>query len=375
MFFPVFAFPGDDRAGMGRLYILPDEAKQETTIRGDSILLPSFSPDTVWVSTHEHNIRFILAEDSLRMMALEIVHPAEDSLRLANNDRFTTYLKEVIGREGGMRYAFDSLATVSFLMPPDGSFRIITWYVPLSEQRFRYFGLVQVAGYEADAPADAQSGVAADAATREGVQPGADPSHEKQKIYVLHELAGFHGEDDAGAFAHDRWYGSWYYDLVTEHHAGEAHYVLLGWRADRPDTRKRVIEPFALQDGGPVFGSPVFDLLADLTGAAAPGLTGRRGMGAQIRVPQPEILSQTEQPYRIVFEYSVRVSMGLLHDTQPVRQGQEAVPMIVFDRLEPLEEAFRGQREFYVPEGNIFDAFLFREGRWVLVRDVDARKK
>ena len=54
--------------------------------------------------------------------------------------------------------------------------------------------------------------------------------------------------------------------------------------------------------------------------------------------------------------------------------------MIVFDRLAPIDERngntmadFTGQYQFYVPETNIVDAFVFDNGRWVLTKDIDAR--
>lgn len=357
---------------------LSDSLPLVAALANDSLLLPSFLPDTVWVSSHLPDIDFILAEDSLRVMALELVQPVEDTLRLANNDRFTTFLKEVVGREGGMRYAFDSLATLSFLTPPDSSFRIITWYVPLSQQRFRYFGLVQVVDGPEGASTTEPGENFTDEASGMDVQPGSDPSHGEKRIYELKEITGFQGDADTVAFAHDAWYGVWYYDLVGKQHDDEVSHLLLGWRADRADTRKRIIEPFSLRDGKPVFGAPVFELPAEQSGQVgqtapvAPGAAAR-GADPRRRIMQPEPLSRAEKPFRIVFEYAVRVTMGLLYDNQAPRPGAPAEPMIVFDRLEPLDEDYRGDRAFYVPEGNIFDAFLFREGQWVLVRDVDAR--
>lgn len=309
----------------------------------DSVLLPSFLPDTIWVSTDEPDFAFIMAEDSLRIMATDVIRFSEDSVRLASNGRFMAYLKEVIGREGGMAYAFDSLSTVSFLVSADSSFRIITWYVPLSGQQFRYFGFVQVRDVSAHL-ADPDQVV---------------PSHEKYQLLELKEVVDYQGDETADRFTDERWYGSWYYELISNRYGHEDHYVLLGWRGDNPATRKRIIEPLLFVEGRPVFGAAVFSL------HETPSQTGRH---------KPEALSRHDEPLRVVFDYSVRTSMALLYDTQMIRQGEERVPMIVFDRLEPLEERFRRQRGYYVPEGNIFDAFVFRDGKWVLIRDVDARR-
>ena len=259
---------------------------------------------------------FILAEDSLKRLALDIVVPAEDSARLAENDHFRDYLFDVLREPGSLLHPFDSLKTVSMLMSPDSIFRIITWYVPLAGQQFRYFGFVQIA----------------------------NASHEKREIYVLQEEVGYGGDASGRPYSHDHWYGSLYYELIANESAGKKQYVLLGWRGDNPYTRKRIIEPFSLDAGGAVFGSRVFRI-------------------------------EGQDPYRVIFEYSSRVTMGLLFDWQYLHQGSnERLPMIVFDRLAPIDESFHGDRQHYVPEGNIFDAFLFSDDRWEMHLDVDARR-
>jgi len=47
--------------------------------------------------------------------------------------------------------------------------------------------------------------------------------------------------------------------------------------------------------------------------------------------------------------------------------------MIVFDRISPLNPNLKGQYQFYMPETNIFDGFVFTKGKWQYVKDVDAR--
>jgi hypothetical protein len=54
---------------------------------------------------------------------------------------------------------------------------------------------------------------------------------------------------------------------------------------------------------------------------------------------------------------------------------REAHPkdMIVFDRLIPMHPSMEGQFAFYVPETNIVDAYVFENGRWNYVANIDAR--
>ena len=49
--------------------------------------------------------------------------------------------------------------------------------------------------------------------------------------------------------------------------------------------------------------------------------------------------------------------------------------MILFDRLVPLNTSLEGQKQFYVPETNVFDAFIFEKGKWLFIEDIDARNK
>ncbi len=310
--------------------------------KGEQVLLPS---DTLMVdalaSAYEEPVGFfVLAEDSLQKLALEIIRPAEDSIRLANNDRFVTYLLEVLHKEGSMRHPFDSLSTVSMLQPPDSGFRIITWYVPLEAHQFRYFGYIQTTepshGSKAEPSHGNNLGKPDDGLT--------EPTGGKTKLYVLREHLWFDGDVTAGEFLGSDWYGSYYYELITRRHDGRDHYVLLGWRGDNPFSRKRIVEPFFFRDGVPVFGAKVFDV-------------------------------EGGKPYRMVFEYSARVSMGLLYDELYSRSHRKATPMIVFDRLMPMQDDLVGQYRHYVPTGEVFDGLIFGDGLWRLEKDVDARNK
>ncbi len=260
------------------------------------------------------NDYFIQAEDSLHQMALNIIGPDQDEGRLEKNQAFFSYFREVLEKDGSFHYPFDSLQTVSLLTPPDKSFRMITWYVPLSGERFRYFGFVQL---PEKGEADAELIVLNDQ-TSEIARPG------RQELSA------------------QNWFGAYYYELIHNRYEGEDHYTFLGWKGDNPQTRKRVVEPFYFQDGQPVFGRRVFDV-------------------------------GDNEFYRIVFEYSARVAMGLSYEKHFVTVGGPRREMIVFDRLAPTHESLRGHYRFYKPETNIFDGLVFEDGQWKYFEDVDAR--
>ncbi len=262
----------------------------------------------------EQDDYFIMAEDSLHKMALNIIGPDQDEGRLENNRTFFSFFKEVLDKQGSFAYPFDSLETVSLLTPPDKKFRMITWYVPLSGQRFQYFGFVQFPEKD-DTPSE---------------------------LIVLNDQTSQINRPGRQELSADNWFGAYYYELIHNQYDGEDHYTFLGWKGDNPQTRKRVVEPFYFRKDQPVFGRKVFDV-------------------------------GNNEFYRIVFEYSARVAMGLSYETHHVTVGGPRKKMIVFDRLAPTHESLRGHYQFYKPETNIFDGLLFEEGKWIYLEDVDAR--
>ncbi|MFO8066713.1 MAG: hypothetical protein R6U11_03940 [Bacteroidales bacterium] len=258
---------------------------------------------------------FVALEDSLRTIKSEIPQAQYDFEKLSLNEKFKNLFCETLQKEGALDYPFDSLETVSILAAPDNSFRIITWYITLLEGEFEYYGIFQVR------------------------------DDRKDDILIYHLKDTEHSPDELKylQLSHEDWYGMYYYEIIHNRYKREDYYTLLGWRADNPLTRKRIIEPFRL--GGnfrPVFGIPQF--------------------------------TYDDNKYkRVVFEYSAKVSMSLKYDKQYIQGSRRPKEMIVFDRLAPSHQRLKGHYQFYFPETNVFDAFIFEDGRWVFIEEIDAR--
>ncbi len=265
------------------------------------------------ILSEQDSLFFALSQDSLIRLSGNLIISRNDSVRIKSAGQFQAYLIEILQKNDSWMFAFDSLRTVSFLTPPDSAFRIISWYVPLLSGHFRYYGLVQY---------PPESG--------RGILELTDQTPEPQFLTDEWPSNGY-------------WLGAYYYDIIFHRYEDVNVYTLLGWKGYSPEIRMRVIETFSPGDSIPVFGSPGF-----------------RKEGKVLE--------------RIVFSYSARVSMSLLYETRLAFGQQEKAPMIVFDRLTPMRPEFSGQFRYYVPEGNIFDAFLFENGLWNFVSDVDARR-
>lgn len=257
---------------------------------------------------------FAVFEDSLKKMAHKIILPEHDFERLALNLEFKNYFEEVLKMEGSLNYPFDSLLTISRINSPKGNFRIITWYVPLSNNQFEYFGFFQ-----------------------------SKQSVGKYDIYPLTDRSSIIEDPEYQTLDHQKWYGAYYTDLIHKRYRRKDYYVLLGWRADNALTRKRIIEPLrVLGKGSPSFGRPVFRY-------------------------------EENRHRRIIFEYSAKATMTIRYESQLIEPGNRAKGIIVFDRLAPTQSFLEGNFQFYVPETNIFDAFIFDSGKWEFIEEVDAR--
>lgn len=266
-------------------------------------------------STYATPPDFRMHEDSLKQIMLQIIEPEHDFERLAINHDFKEYLTQVLEMEGSMDYPFDSLLIVSRLTSPDQTFRIISWYVPLADSNFEYFGFFQSRASK----------------------------NEKPRLYILTDNARYITEPMFETLDHENWYGAYYTDLIHRRHRGADSYILLGWRGDNPLTRKRIIEPIRVMGKGrPSFGQPVFRY-------------------------------ERNNHRRIIFEYSAKVSMSIAYESHAVGQSRRPQEIIIFDRMAPTHSFLRGHFQFYVPETNIFDAFVFEEGNWIFTPDIDAR--
>lgn len=258
---------------------------------------------------------FKLHEDSLVRLSVSIPLIEGDESRRTLNNQFREYFEQVLEMDGSFYYDFKSLSTISIIRSPDARFRIISWYVPLRGDNFEYFGFFQTA----------------------------KPVNENKTIIPFMDK-GVHTDDPLlKSLNPEQWYGAYYSDIIHHQHNQQDLYTLLGWRGDNPLTRKRIIEPLSIGDKGlPLFGKRVFQY-------------------------------GENQNYRIIFEYSAKVSMIIRFDDFIFDGSRHAERVIVFDRMAPTHSFLKGHYQFYVPEMNIFDAFRFINGKWVFIEDIDVR--
>ena len=154
------------------------------------------------------------------------------------------------------------------------------------------------------------------------------------------------------------WYGAVYYDIIKTETYQKAYYTLLGWNGGNIFSQYKVIDVLSFNNrGNPVFGAYIF-----------------RSYGKG-------------KPSRIVFEYAKNSYLNLKYEKQAYTQRSQKIdrrtrryridtifaPMIIFDRLIPLDEALPNLPQFRVGESSLNDGFLEKDGKWYFKEGVIGR--
>ncbi|SFG79931.1 hypothetical protein SAMN04489864_102315 [Pedobacter insulae] len=169
-------------------------------------------------------------QDSLLILSEETFAPQEDFSRLEKNAAFIKKFITALKITGSFDYGFDSLKRISILKPSDNSFRIITWFVPLNDGTYRYYGTIQI--------------------------PTSDGA---LKLFPLNDATNTINNPNA-LTTHKEWFGARYYEIIPVSAKGkQPYYVLLGWKGNTLKTSKKVIEVLSFEKNEPVFGKNIFE--------------------------------------------------------------------------------------------------------------------
>jgi hypothetical protein len=84
-------------------------------------------------------------QDSLKNIASKTFDASTNAERFSLNASFIKTLVNALKTPHSFHFNFDSLQKISILKAPDDSFRIFTWYVPVDDGSYRFFGTIQMA--------------------------------------------------------------------------------------------------------------------------------------------------------------------------------------------------------------------------------------
>ncbi len=263
---------------------------------------------------------YVGIQDSLTKVCSIIWKQKTDSGRLQANDVFFRQFHTALDSKSFISDPFDSIIGITHVASQDGKLRIYTWNVPLSDGTNKYFGFIKLSY---------------------------DSLHVIQLQSVKQDEAGFETEQ----FTPQSWYGAIYYKLIQEKVGENQIYTLLGWDGYTANSNRKMIDILSLdKKGNIVFGMPIF----------------KTDKGIKLRV---------------VMEYAEKASMLLRYDYQAIKiQKRKKIKkedtwLIVMDRMIPMDASMAGNRMYYVPAGDTYDGFVFRNGFWVLAEDIEVTNR
>ena len=291
-------------------------------------------------------------EDSLLHYSSAILKERDDDKKFALSKQMEYFVEKAARQKSSIEYGFDTLNYISVLTSDDKKFRVFTWTIKKKDGTYKYYGL-------------SQSFI---------------KTTKSYKYNRLNDQTSRLRRSDSKTLNPKKWLGAYYYKLIQNKANGKIYYTLLGWKGLDKVASMKVIEVATVRSNGDVtFGYPIFSI---------------KGFD----------YVKNKRARRLVFKYSAQIKMYLDYDVQSIHiekkkkkssshkkqrgftaQNKDVVdkvkvktitkPMIVMDRLEPINTAMEGIYEFYYPETNVIDALLFENNRWTYYPDVDARNK
>ena len=169
-------------------------------------------------------------QDSLIRISDDMFNASTTGERFAKNAVFIKTLVNSLKTHTSFSYPFDSLKRISIVKSPDNAFRLITWFVPLDDGTYRFFGTIQMG-------------------TKDG----------KLKLYPL--IDNTDNISDVNVLGNTKnWFGARYYEIMPVIVSGrQPYYVLIGWKGNNTKTTKKVLDVLSFEKDEPIFGKAVFE--------------------------------------------------------------------------------------------------------------------
>lgn len=170
-----------------------------------------------------------IKEDSLKTLAPSILQAETMEERAYADSLFTRILVRALAVKNSFYYPFDSIQTISKLVPSDKNFKIFSWHLILDEDLVRQRGAIQMN-------------------TKDGAL----------KLFPLVDKS--EQMENAADMITDNteWYGAIYYKIIEKKSGGNTFYTLLGYDENNAQSTIKLIEILTFKNGKPVFGSKNF---------------------------------------------------------------------------------------------------------------------
>lgn len=247
---------------------------------------------------------FVNAEKRIKALSHTVYEGQTDKEKLEANEALKDELFSIVSHKKSLRYPFDNLEHISVIEPEDKSFRIFTWALHYKSDLFQYFGMIQYY----------------------------DKKQRAQVVHMLRDESHRIQDPESKTLRPDYWFGSLYYDIITNEFEGKTYYTLLGWDGNTKKSEKKIIDVLWFNNSkNLIFGAPLF--ISDL--------------GIQ---------------NRYILEYNELASVTLEYKPKS--------KIILFDDLEPVDGESIKVKTSYVPTLN-YNGFIFKKGKWNLLKRLE----
>lgn len=259
-------------------------------------------------------------QNVLSKLSQDIWKQKTDSLKIKSSNEFASVFHSILINIKNWNFLFDSIPGITECHSESRSLQLFTWNIPLSNGKFVYKGFIRLP---------------------DTTNPIIELSSEKFSLSIA----------NLQQIALPDWYGALYYKLIEQKHDDEIIFTLLGWDGADNTMNRKIIDIISISEQSKVvFGKPIF----------------KTDKGIR---------------QRIILEYAEKANCTLRYDYQTLNilKGKRIVKkqkwMIVFDRLVPMDPTMKGITKYYVASGDTYDGFIFKDGFWVLVEDVDVKNQ
>ena len=247
-----------------------------------------------------------LTDLSLKVLFQKLTYSEEDENKIELSDQIASRLFPLLREPSFFSNSFSGLEKLSTLISSDGKFKICTWNVEFQDGENVFYGGVSVRNTKSD------------------------------EIYfnALNDSRSAIKSPERASLSPSKWFGAVYYDLVETSYKKNKFYTLLGYNANDPFSKIRVVDVVTIADNFRItFGAPLFEYERDIK-------------------------------RRVLFQYSARFNMMLRYDAKE--------KMIVMDHLAPSDPMFKNDPRYFGPDFT-YDGFKFQDGKWQFISEVDLR--
>ena len=170
-------------------------------------------------------------EDTLKVMAHEIMNAASENERRVANEAFITNLREALKYEKSFTFPFDSLITISRIKSPDKTFRIFNWLLKKDNDTYEYYGIVQYY----------------------------NKLLKRYELITLNDNSANIRNPEHADLDAKNWYGGLYYKIIYIKKAGKKYYTLLSYDLNNNYSKKKIIDVMYFSGKNKIkFGLPIF---------------------------------------------------------------------------------------------------------------------